>query len=214
MSRATVKALKNSPKTANGKAVRSRGQRTRRAILDKATEILIEKGYDALVLRDLAAQVGIKLGNLQYYFATRDELLVELSLEFFNNQSLEIEELFQHEDTPKARMQAAIDYMINIWSQPDAHIYILIYYLSAHNQKLWDARQEIYLSFYEQMEHLLQESLPALTAAQRRKKARLITSLCDGLHMQPGFAPGDVVATSNRYMLNEVRALALEIAGF
>jgi AcrR family transcriptional regulator len=214
MTSAKASASRKPGGMSNGKAVRNRGQQTRQAILDKATEILIEQGYDALVLRDLASQVGIKLGNLQYYFPTREDLLVELSLEFFHKQSLEIDELFRHEETPKARMQAAIDYMINGWSQSDAHIYILMYYLSAHNKKIWKGRQKIWLNFYEQMENLLKESSPDLTSAQRRKKVLLITSLVDGLHMQPGFAPGDVVKPSNRFLLNDVRDLALEIAGF
>jgi AcrR family transcriptional regulator len=212
LSQSSVKKIEKA-QTSGGKAVRSRGRRTRQAILDKATEILITDGYDALVLRDLAQQTGIKLGNLQYYFPTREELLVEVALEFHRLQSIEVEGLFQHEDTPKARMLAAIDYMINAWSQPDAHIYILIYYLSAHNKKIWDTRDSIYQSFYKQMEHLLEEALPKSTKTERRKKARLITSLCDGLHMQPGFAPGDKVKTSNQFMINDVRSKALEIAG-
>ncbi len=40
-----------------------------------ARKRLIEEGYNHFVLREIAAQCGMTIGNLQYYFRTRELLL-------------------------------------------------------------------------------------------------------------------------------------------
>ncbi|QNE21041.1 TetR/AcrR family transcriptional regulator [Kribbella qitaiheensis] len=53
----------------------SRGEGRREAVLRVARDVLVKEGYDQFVLRRVAAAAEMKLGNLQYYFATRDDLL-------------------------------------------------------------------------------------------------------------------------------------------
>jgi AcrR family transcriptional regulator len=53
----------------------SKGLQRREQILSVARKLLIEEGYNRFVLREIAAQSGITIGNLQYYFRTRELLL-------------------------------------------------------------------------------------------------------------------------------------------
>nr|WP_240946217.1 TetR/AcrR family transcriptional regulator [Pseudomaricurvus alkylphenolicus] len=64
-------------------ATRTRGQQRRAEIIEAATAILLEKGHSGLVLRDVAARVGIRIGNLHYYFQNKQELLIAI----FSHQS-------------------------------------------------------------------------------------------------------------------------------
>ncbi|TDH24558.1 TetR/AcrR family transcriptional regulator [Segetibacter sp. 3557_3] len=52
---------------------------TRGKILDKALEMFNERGIEYVGLRELAAVLGIRVGNITYYFATKDDLVFELS---------------------------------------------------------------------------------------------------------------------------------------
>ncbi len=52
-----------------------KGAATRARILDAARNMLVDCGYDGLVMRSVAAAAGMTLGNLQHYFATREALL-------------------------------------------------------------------------------------------------------------------------------------------
>ena len=64
-----------------------KGEQRRQDILACARTLLVEDGYDGFVLREVAARVGVTLGNLQYYFATRDDLLeAVIRAEFGRNQ--------------------------------------------------------------------------------------------------------------------------------
>jgi AcrR family transcriptional regulator len=69
-----------------------KGAARRAAILDNAAAILAADGHAALSLRAVATATGIRLGNLQYYFATRADLvaglldrLLEASLDRFRD---------------------------------------------------------------------------------------------------------------------------------
>lgn len=50
---------------------------TREQIVRAAAEALLENGYAATSVRDIATRAGVAVGNLQYYFPTKSELLVE-----------------------------------------------------------------------------------------------------------------------------------------
>jgi len=49
-------------------------------ILDKALELFNERGIEYVGLRELAAALNMRIGNLNYYFPTKDDLVFELSL--------------------------------------------------------------------------------------------------------------------------------------
>src|SRR4030081_533421 len=50
---------------------------TRDQIIHAAAESLLESGYAGTSVRSIASRAGVAIGNLQYYFPTKSELLVE-----------------------------------------------------------------------------------------------------------------------------------------
>ena len=53
---------------------------TREKILDKALEMFNERGIEYVGLRELAAILDIRVGNITYYFPTKDDLVYEISM--------------------------------------------------------------------------------------------------------------------------------------
>jgi AcrR family transcriptional regulator len=51
---------------------------TRRRILDAAARVLMDNGYAAARLSDIAEHAGLQAGSLYYYFASKDELVEEV----------------------------------------------------------------------------------------------------------------------------------------
>src|ERR671938_1901126 len=49
----------------------------RELIVRAAAESLLETGYAGTSVRAIASRAGVAIGNLQYYFPTKSELLVE-----------------------------------------------------------------------------------------------------------------------------------------
>ncbi len=52
----------------------SKGERTRRAILDAAYSLIIEQGYAATSMRQIAEQTGIALGGIYNHFSSKEEV--------------------------------------------------------------------------------------------------------------------------------------------
>src|SRR5437660_10854656 len=49
----------------------------RQQIVRAAAESLLENGYAGTSVRSIASRAGVAIGNLQYYFPTKSELLIE-----------------------------------------------------------------------------------------------------------------------------------------
>ena len=52
-----------------------KGRETRELILRTALNILIEHGWQAMSMRRIAADCGMKFGNLTYHYRTREDLV-------------------------------------------------------------------------------------------------------------------------------------------
>src|SRR5260221_12613968 len=50
---------------------------TRELIIHAAADSLLENGYSGTSVRSIASKAGVAIGNLQYWFPTKSELLVE-----------------------------------------------------------------------------------------------------------------------------------------
>jgi len=53
------------------------GLSARELIVRAAADSLLENGYAGTSVRAIASRAGVAIGNLQYYFPTKSELLVE-----------------------------------------------------------------------------------------------------------------------------------------
>ena len=60
---------------------------TKQKILDKALQMFNERGIEYVGLRELAGILDIRVGNITYYFPTKDDLVYELSQELSRKNS-------------------------------------------------------------------------------------------------------------------------------
>lgn len=60
----------------------------RRTLLTASVELIVERGLDALSLREVARRAGVSPAAPYHHFATREELLVALALEGFEMLAL------------------------------------------------------------------------------------------------------------------------------
>src|SRR6476660_10588345 len=56
-----------------------KGSERIRIILEEAKNTLVDEGFSKLSFRGVAKRAGITVGNVTYYFPTKDDLLVELA---------------------------------------------------------------------------------------------------------------------------------------
>jgi AcrR family transcriptional regulator len=85
-------------------------------ILDYATEIFAEKGYEGASMRDLSRLSGISLAGLYYYFDSKEKLLYFIQQHTFNTIMDRLRERLATASDPEARIrifvQNHIDYSL------------------------------------------------------------------------------------------------------
>jgi len=59
------------------RALSARQRARRQSIVDAATALAAQGGYDAVMMKDVAARAGVALGTVYRYFASKDHLLAE-----------------------------------------------------------------------------------------------------------------------------------------
>ena len=161
-----------------------KGDRRRAEILATARRLLVEEGYDRFVLREVANRVGVMLGNLQYYYATRDDLLeAVVRAEFARNQS-ETAALAAGDGPPRERLAAITRHLIEVWAREGGRVYVVMSLLALHQPRFRALHREIYTAFYAGLVPVLRELRPRARRPELLAVARLITTIIDGALVQ------------------------------
>ncbi len=86
---------------------RGRKSDKRERLIISAKKLILQKGYNETTLADIAEDSGVPLGNVYYYFKTKDAILSEVINQ--HNQSLEQSFTeWEQFNTAKERLQALI----------------------------------------------------------------------------------------------------------
>jgi len=135
-------------------------------------------------MRELADQLEMKLGNLQYYFKTREALILEvMSLEGAKDVEI-IKHHLQVAESPGDALDAIVSELVSRWRSKSGVLYSILGTLSLHNKLFRKLYREIYVEFYATLESLLQDLNPGLSDDDIKTRVRLITALIDGSAMQ------------------------------
>jgi AcrR family transcriptional regulator len=62
----------------NRKEKRGRGEETKQRILEEAIELISQKGYNGVSIRELARSVGIKESSIYNHYGSKDEILTSI----------------------------------------------------------------------------------------------------------------------------------------
>ncbi len=174
-----------------------KGETRRAEILVAARRLLVEDGYDRFAMREIANRVGVMLGNLQYYYATRDDLLeAVVRAEFARNQR-EVAAILSRAGKPETRLTAATRHLIDVWAREGGRVYVVMSLLALHQPRFRALHREIYSAFYAGFVPVLRELRPRAPRTALLDSARLITTIIDGALVQiPGRTfVADAIAT-------------------
>ncbi len=169
----------------NAEPTTRKGISTRARVLETARALLVEHGYEGLVMRDVAARCGMKLGNLQYYFATREALLTTI-IELEADKDIATIETSMQEADDVAALRATVTELLARWRGDSGVIFATLNLLMQHNDVYRNLYQRIYRNFYAAIEAAIRCALPELDARECALRARLLSALVDGAAMQTG----------------------------
>lgn len=157
----------------------TKGRLQKAKVMSVAGSILVNEGIDNLILRKVATVAEIKLGHLQYYFPTRDDLLEALI-----NEAWEKDEAILVSATTNEEVLTVIRALIGSWGGDRGKIYLVLTQRSLYDERFRTLKQKIYQRFYNDLMLFLKPLHPERSKQDLLRQSKVITSLMDGAMMQ------------------------------
>lgn len=193
--------------SANGAKLGEKGLRQRAEILEIAMAMILEQGTENLVLRQIAAQAGIKLGHLQYYFSSREDLLVAIV-----RTLQQADEAAFIRPLEKDSLSRSVSRILDLWFSRNGEIYSSIFDLAPFNPRIAKMKRLIYRRFYVRLMHLISSVKPRQSKATLLAKAKMITALMDGVLLQVHFGSATEQMKQSERLTRDVKKYIIEIA--
>ncbi len=169
----------------NKDAVSTRkGASTRDRIVAAARHKLIEQGIEAFGLRELADSLGLTLSNVQYYFKTRENLLLFI---FEQEAARDVAVINAHQhsfERAEDAFCAIIRDLVTRWRGDSGVLFSTLGTLALHNKTFRKLYRFTYTNFYAALEGPICQMNPELPKDEVKLRVRLVTALIDGSPLQ------------------------------
>ncbi|MGJ4947270.1 TetR/AcrR family transcriptional regulator [Bradyrhizobium sp. HKCCYLS20291] len=121
------------------RTIGSHGPTTMEAIRKAGLRLIFEHGYEAMSLRQLAAEVGIQPGSLYNHISTKQELLSELIQDHINDLLGELELALQDKQGPVERLRAFVAFHVTYHMTRKREVFIANSELRSLEPRNYDA---------------------------------------------------------------------------
>jgi len=165
-------------------SVFTKGEQRQREILAVARPFLLREGYAGFSLRNVAKQAGISLGNLQYYFPAKDDLLIDIvQAEIDANLAL-INAIDWSLGSPETTLQLLIDALLERLGGDAGQLYLLTAFLALHNERFKTLQRDGFTGLIEAAAAAAGALSPTLAKKETKMAALIAVSLLDGAIIQ------------------------------
>ncbi|MEQ9452542.1 MAG: TetR family transcriptional regulator [Pseudomonadales bacterium] len=166
------------------RSLTAKGQETRERILLEGRKLLVAYGNGGLTMREVAKRCAIKLGNLQYYFASREVLLEAIISNEAEQDVATIRGVFASNKSSRAKLQAIIDGLLQRWRGESAVVFSTLNLYSLHDANFKALYTRIYAAHYKALEEAIAHVSPDASRKECARRARLMSALIDGAAYQ------------------------------
>lgn len=162
-------------------------------ILGAAQTILANEGLANLTIRSVSESLGISVGNLVYYFPSKDDLLqalIEHVIEGYDEELRRETEIFP--DDPQKRFKTFVRYLIEDTKRPEVRgFFYQLWGLSTHNVQVAEKHTKSYQHILEKILELLRDVHPDKSANALENMALGFMVCVEGLHVVNGVSDID-----------------------
>jgi AcrR family transcriptional regulator len=182
-----------------------KGDERRQQILGMAKQMLLDSGSSSFVLRDVAERLSITHGNLQYYFRTKQDLLVAIFDEELAKYTDAMKNAVASTTTKRGRLAAIIDSGLQVLRSPETSLWRTMISMADHSKEMAAILKKENDLYEAAVTKELKQIAPELSAQRRRHIAKIIHALLDGLAIQFGLE--DPNSPDMRALESEIKAL-------
>ena len=188
-------------KTATNKP---RSSDRREQILRETLKALGEDSYDRFSLRDIAKRLSISLGNLQYYFPTKDDLFLatcERAQADYDRSAFIFEET---QASGLEGMLQAFEWYIEEFNQPHAVVWLILGQVAIYNPRFKELRDQSYRDSQTTWETIVKRSALQIELKDAKSLATSILALLDGFSLRN--FPADLSDPEVKSQIESLRA--------
>ena len=180
-----VPDLKITPRTGGY----ARGQDGFEHILRSALGLLVNHGSAALTLRRIATKSGMNVGNLNYYFRSKEELIRELLNAVISSYEESFDEIIHEAGaSAEARLENLVTLILeDITTKKTTRFFPELWAMANHDPFVYDRMNELYDRARVSLNELIAEINPALPEDERKILALFISASMEGLTMFAGY---------------------------
>ena len=165
-----------------------KGEARRAAIMAEARRGLLEDGYPAVSLRMIASTLGISIGNLQYYFATKDDLIEAVIAAETDKPIGFLWEIAWVPENADQCIRKAVESLLRHFASDAGKFYAIAEFLALHNPRYARLKADGYAFVLGYVVQVVGVMAPHLAPASRAGLARILVALIDGASLQLQFA--------------------------
>ncbi|MFG1430347.1 TetR/AcrR family transcriptional regulator [Xanthobacter sp. V2C-8] len=137
------------------RTIGSNGTRTAEAIRQAGVKLIYRHGYEAMSLRQLAAEVGLQSGSLYKYFENKQNLLFDIVREHMQDLLAKAEADLAGVEAPLARLKAFTAFHLRYHMTRMAHVFIA----NMEIRSLEEEHRAVIIAQRHRYEGLLEETL-------------------------------------------------------
>ena len=166
----------------------TRGQEGVEGVLRAALAILVEEGYPALSFRRVAARCGMSVGNVNYYFRTKDDLVRELLDAVISSYEVSFTNIMREPGaTPEKRLEQVVTLILEDIGTPKTTCFFPeLWALSNHDPVVFKRMHELYHRARVVLNEIIAEVNPALPEVERETLALFMSASMEGMTMFAG----------------------------
>jgi AcrR family transcriptional regulator len=139
------------------RTIGSHGPKTMEAIRRCGLRLIFEHGYEAMSLRQLAAEVGIQAGSLYNHISTKQELLFALVQDHMNTLLRELEVALEGKEQPVNQLRAFVAFHVAYHMTRKREVFIANSELRSLEPKNYDAIVALRGAYEQRLAQILAE---------------------------------------------------------
>lgn len=163
-----------------------KGDRRRANIIDQGYQLAMKGGLEMLTIREVATQLGITHGNVQYYFPKRSDLLLALFDHALQQYSEAINSAIISATTPEEHIKAIVYSGLETILLPETTIWRMAIAVAEHDPDIGIVLKKQNTAYRDFVAAQILSVWPQTSEELRTAAARAINAILDGMAVQAG----------------------------
>ena len=196
------------------RTIGSYGPKTMEAIRKAGLRLIFEHGYEAMSLRQLAAEVGIQAGSLYNHISTKQELLFDLIQDHINELLRQLDRALDGKDEPVEKLRAFVAFHVTYHMTRKREVFIANSELRSLEPKNYEAIVALRGAYEQRLAAILEqgaeEGVFEVVDVQVATFAiiALLTGLCSWYRPGGRLTREAIIAAHEKLVLSGVSPLA------